>query len=66
MSDTGNKYLALSEPAFTRFVGMLESAKLPLSDRQRVLAKYAIASAYQDGVIATFKELLAARNEADQ
>lgn len=52
MSDAENKYFELSGPAFAKFVGNCELARIPLSDHLLILAKYAFADAYQDGVIA--------------
>lgn len=55
MSDVENKYFNLSGSAFAKFVGNCEQAKLPLSAGQGILARYAIADAYQDGVIEGLK-----------
>lgn len=55
MSDAENKYLTLSSQALAKFVGKCQRVGIPLSRYQRELAKYAIADAYQDGVIEGLK-----------
>lgn len=55
MSDVENKYFALSGPALVKFAGNCEKVGLPLSTGQLLLARYAIADAYQDGVIEGLK-----------